>query len=73
MPEVRTRATPYLVTYLCDKCGIGSVNATGQLAEGYPPSFYHVCVHCGQRVALPHPYPCVSWEEDGREIARVPA
>lgn len=74
MAEYRTEARPYLVQYRCDKCRSGLLRPTGATIVGPAGyhSFEHICSQCGDKIRLPHPYPCVIWECDGLEILRSP-
>ena len=46
MPEVRRPVQPIEINYLCDKCGHGMMQSTGE-ADGSTGMVPHKCVICG--------------------------
>ena len=48
MSEVKHEVKTYLIRYLCDDCGIGTLNPTGITLTSYPPQYPHTCGNCGR-------------------------
>ena len=65
MPEVKQRVTTFEVNYICDKCGHGVMEKSGDKdpASGEYP---HVCVICNHSQGFKGlTYPRIVYEVDG--------
>ncbi|MFD2574267.1 hypothetical protein ACFSUS_26775 [Spirosoma soli] len=62
MPEVKKEVRTYKVRYVCDRCGIGDMEATGVVPKGYPGTYPHSCNHCGAFQTFDRQYPEIRLE-----------
>ncbi len=62
MPEVKQEVNTYLIRYLCDECGKGTLNPTGIALTSYPPQYPHICDKCGRNETFWEKYPKTVYE-----------
>lgn len=61
--EKKTKVESYNVEYVCDECGIGNYEPTGECNLTTPPQYPHVCTHCNHRQVFRKTYPFIAYEE----------
>lgn len=48
------------IVYKCDACGLGNLQATGQMTTVLPQRAEHICNNCGEKTNLDRVYPQVT-------------
>jgi len=62
MSETKTECRTYKVTYSCDVCAKGTMEASGSVIDTNPPQYQHVCNDCGDIAYYYTRYPEIRWE-----------
>lgn len=62
MSETKTECRTYKVTYSCDVCAKGTMEASGGVIDTNPPQYQHICKSCGHAGYLENHYPEIRYE-----------
>jgi len=57
MSETEQEVKTYVVNYICDECGDGFMEPTGEIYLTNPPQYPHVCNKCGAKKTFNKKYP----------------
>lgn len=66
MSERAIAVVPVKYEYVCDECGVGSMQVCGAgLTVGNEQKIPHQCPECGASKTLPVGYPMIRFEDTG--------
>jgi len=63
MPEIKTKIDTYMVDYICDDCGKGTMQRFGGMLLTAPPQYTYRCNNCGAIIQTFESYPSFIYEQ----------